>query len=76
VFDRRGALIGLVAPIAGEPKRIAGVALAAQHAIIPPDTVRAFLDVGDPAPASAEALSAGDIAAREKAALLAVYCQK
>ncbi|MGH6798428.1 MAG: peptidoglycan-binding domain-containing protein, partial [Roseiarcus sp.] len=31
VFDRRGALVGLVAPIAGEPKRIAGVALAALH---------------------------------------------
>ena len=31
VFDRRGALVGLVAPIAGEPKRVAGVALAAPH---------------------------------------------
>ena len=29
VFDRRGALVGLVAPIEGEPKRVAGVALAA-----------------------------------------------
>jgi hypothetical protein len=32
VFDRRGALVGLVAPIADEPKRVGGVALAAPHA--------------------------------------------
>jgi peptidoglycan hydrolase-like protein with peptidoglycan-binding domain len=76
VFDRRGALVGLVAPIAMEPKRVAGVALAAPHAIIAPETVRSFLGAGDPAPAGAETLSAGDIAAREKAALLAVYCEK
>ena len=74
VFDRRGALVGLIAPIAAAPKRIAGVALAAPHAIIAPDAVRAFLGAGESAPAGAGPLSAGDIAAREKDALLAVYC--
>jgi len=74
VFDRRGALVGLIAPIVAAPKRIAGVALAAPHAIIAPDAVRAFLGAGDSAPAGAAALSAGDIAAREKDSLLAVYC--
>src|SRR5271166_73278 len=72
VFDRRGALIGLIAPIAGEPKRIAGVALAAPHAIIAPDAVRAFLGAGESAAANAALLSAGDIAAHEKDALVAV----
>jgi peptidoglycan hydrolase-like protein with peptidoglycan-binding domain len=76
VFDRRGALVGLIAPIAGEPKRVAGVALAAPHAVIGPDAVRAFLDAGESAPAGDAALSAGEIAAREKEALLAVYCEK
>jgi Putative peptidoglycan binding domain len=76
VFDRRGALVGLIAPIAGEPKRVAGVALAAPHAIIASTAVRAFLGEGEPAAADAAALSAGDIAAREKAALVAVFCQK
>ena len=47
-FDRRGALVGLVAPIAGEPKRVAGVALAAPHALIAPDALRAFLGDGEP----------------------------
>ena len=74
VFDRRGALVGLVAPIADEPKRVAGVALAAPHALIAPEAVRAFLGGGEPASGSAAPLSAGDIAARERQALVAVFC--
>ncbi len=76
VFDRRGALVGLVAPVAGEPKRVAGVALAAPHAVIASSAIRAFLGEGEPAAADAADLSAGDIAAREKGALVAVFCQK
>ena len=76
VFDREGALVGLMAPIEGETKRIAGVALAAPHAVIAPGVVRAFLGSGESAPAGGGALSAGDIAAREKGSLLAVYCGK
>ena len=76
VFDRHGALVGLVAPIAEAPKRVAGVALAAPHAIIALDAVRAFLGASETTSADAAALSAGDIAAREKGALLAVYCGK
>jgi peptidoglycan hydrolase-like protein with peptidoglycan-binding domain len=76
VFDRRGALVGLIAPIVEEPKRVAGVALAAPHAIVAPDAVRAFLGASESAPADAAALSAGDIAAREKGAVVAVFCQR
>ncbi len=76
VFDRQGALVGLMAPIEGAPKRVAGVALAAPHAVIAADAVRAFLGAGESAPAVPAALSAGDIAARENEALLAVYCGK
>jgi hypothetical protein len=77
VFDRSGALIGLVAPIAEEPKRVAGVALAAPHAIVGPDALRAFLGAGQGEPSADGApLSAGAIAAREQGALLAVFCQK
>jgi peptidoglycan hydrolase-like protein with peptidoglycan-binding domain len=76
VFDRRGALVGVVAPIRSEPKRVAGLALAAPHALIAPEAVRAFLGGGEPASGSAALLSAGDIAAREKEALVAVFCQK
>ena len=76
VFDRSGALVGLLAPIAGEPKRVAGLALAAPHALIAPETVRAFLGAGEPASGDGAPLSAGDIAAREKKAVVAVFCQK
>jgi peptidoglycan hydrolase-like protein with peptidoglycan-binding domain len=76
VFDRSGALVGVVAPITGEPKRVAGLALAAPHALIAPGAVRAFLGASEPASESATPLSAGDIAAREKKALVAVFCQK
>jgi hypothetical protein len=75
VFDRRGALVGLIAPIAGEPKRVAGVALAAPHVVIARDAILAFLGASESEPVGAADLSAGDIAAREKEALVAVFCQ-
>jgi Putative peptidoglycan binding domain len=76
VFDRSGALVGLVAPIAGEPKRVAGLALAAPHALIGPEAVRAFLGDSEPGAEEAASLTAGDIATRERKALVAVFCQK
>lgn len=76
VFDRSGTLVGLMAPIADEPKRVAGLALAAPHALIASDAVRAFVGGGEHAAEGATPLSAGDIAAREKKALVAVFCQK
>ena len=76
VFDRKGALVGLVAPIADDPRRVAGVALAAPHPMIAPEAVRAFLGAGEPETGNAAPLSAGDIAAREKGALVAVFCRK
>jgi peptidoglycan hydrolase-like protein with peptidoglycan-binding domain len=76
VFDRRGALVGLVAPIAGEPKRVGTVALASPHPLIAPEAVRAFLGDSESAAEEAASLSAGDIAARERKALIAVFCQK
>jgi hypothetical protein len=76
VFDRSGALVGLVAPIAGEPKRVGSVALASPHPLIAPDALRAFLGASEPASEGAASLSAGDIAARERKALVAVFCQQ
>ncbi|MGA9850003.1 MAG: serine protease, partial [Roseiarcus sp.] len=69
-------LAGLVAPIADEPRRIAGVALAAPYPLIPPEAIGAFLGGGELAPEPAAELSAGAIAAREKNAVVAVYCEK
>jgi hypothetical protein len=76
VFDRRGALVGLVAPIAGDPRRVGSIALASPHPLIAPDALRAFLGASEPASEGAASLSAGDIAARERKALVAVFCQQ
>ena len=76
VFNRNGALVGLVAPSAGEPKRIAGLALAAPHALIAPDALRAFLGGGKSATENDGPLSAGEIVDRERRALVAVFCQE
>jgi Putative peptidoglycan binding domain len=76
-FDRSGGLAGVVAPIAEEPKRVGGVALAAPHALIEADAVGAFLGGGALAPLDAlSPLSAGAIAARERKAVAAVTCGK
>ncbi len=75
-FDRAGALAGLIAPIADEPKRVAGVALAAPHALIEPQAIGAFLGGGELTPLPSPTLSAGAIAARERGAVLAVSCGK
>jgi Putative peptidoglycan binding domain len=75
-FDRSGALAGLIAPIAGEPKQVSGVALAAPHALIEPEAVGAFLGGGALTPLPSAKLSAGAIAEREKGTVLAVFCPK
>jgi hypothetical protein len=44
--------------------------------LIAPDALRAFLGASEPASEGAASLSAGDIAARERKALVAVFCRK
>ena len=72
-FDRTGALAGLIAPIADQPKRVAGVALATPHALVEPQAIGAFLG-DEPRPGPSTPLSAGAITEREKGSLLAVDC--
>ena len=77
VFDRQGGLAGVVAPIAEEPKRVGGVAVAGPHALIDAEAIGAFLGGGALTPiANPAPLSAGAIAAREKTAVAAVMCGK
>jgi hypothetical protein len=76
VFDRAGALIALVAPIDAAPRRVGGVALAAPHALIAPAALRAFLAEREAKAAADVDLSAGEIAARRKGELVAVFCDK
>jgi hypothetical protein len=76
VFDRKGALEALVAPIKGEPKRVAGVALAEPHAVIALDAIKRLLGAaGAEAPADAPGLGAGDIAREKRASIVPIVCR-
>jgi hypothetical protein len=78
-FDRSGGLAGVVAPIAEEPKRVGGVALAVAHAMIDAEAIGGFLGGGALVPIAARSpapLSAGAIAERESHAVAAVTCRQ
>ena len=76
VFDRHGALAGVVAAIKDEPRRVGAVAIAEPHRLIGAEAIAAFLGVPvAAAPAQAAALSAGEIAAGERGALAEVVCR-
>jgi peptidoglycan hydrolase-like protein with peptidoglycan-binding domain len=74
LFDRRGGLVGIIAPIGQDPKRAADVALAAPYPIVEPQAVGAFLGSGELEPVS-EPLSAGALVEREKGAVVPVSCR-
>jgi hypothetical protein len=76
VFDRHGALAGVVASIKDEPRRVGAVALAEPHRLIGPDAISAFLGIPVAAAlAPAGLLSVGEIAASERGALAEVVCR-
>jgi hypothetical protein len=76
VFDRKGALEALVAPITGEAKRVAGVALAEPHALIALDAIERFLGQGSAeAPAQGPDLGAGEIAREKRASVVSIVCR-
>ena len=78
-FDRSGGLAGVVAPIAEEPKRIGGLALAVPHPMFDAEAIGAFRGGGALAPIAAPApapLTAGMIAAQGRDSVAAVTCVK
>ena len=76
VFDRQGALTGVVASIKDEPRRIGAVAIAEPHRLIGAQTISAFLGIAVAvAPAQAGSLSVGEIAASKRGALAEVVCR-
>ncbi len=76
MFDRKGALEALVAPIKAEPARVGGVALAEPHAVIALDAIERFLgEAGAEASADAADLGAGEIAREKRASIVSVVCR-
>jgi len=76
VFDRRGDLTALVAPIRSEPARVGGVALAQPHGVIAADALARFLgQAPGPAAKLVADLSAGDLARAKRAMVVEVVCR-
>jgi hypothetical protein len=76
VFDRSGALAGVVASVRDEPSRVGAVAIAQPRRLIGAETISAFLGVPlAGAPTQAAPLSVGEIAAGERGALAEVVCR-
>jgi peptidoglycan hydrolase-like protein with peptidoglycan-binding domain len=78
VFDRTGGLAAMIAQSPGEPKLVAGVAPTAPHGAIGADQIQRFLSLtpNSSAIASAPPLGAGELAAAERAQVVAISCRR
>jgi hypothetical protein len=73
VFDRQGGFAGMIAPLAGAPKKFGGVTLAEPHPLIESAALAVFAGLGESAPAG-EPLGVADIARRMRGAIVGVFC--
>jgi hypothetical protein len=79
VFDRKGALVAMIAQSAEAPKLVAGVAPLAPHRAIGAEAIQHFLSPAGGASAAAEGaapLGAGEIAAAERPYVVAISCRR
>jgi peptidoglycan hydrolase-like protein with peptidoglycan-binding domain len=79
VFDRKGALVAVIAQSIGDPKLVAGVAPIAPHRAIGADDIQRFLSLASDASvkaADAAPRGAGQIAAAERAYVVAISCRR
>ena len=74
LFDRKGDLAGLVAPIRDEPGRVGGVALVQPHLVIGADAIARFLGQSN-AEAQGQELGVGDLAREKRAAIVQIVCR-
>jgi hypothetical protein len=74
VFDRSGALAGLVGPMPATPRVVAGVVPPASHPVVPAEALAAELSSVPQAARAEGPLSAGAIAARLRPFLVPIVC--
>jgi hypothetical protein len=77
IFDRRGALVALVARATPAPKLVAGVSPLAPHPVIVAADIERFLSEADVAlgkPSDGAARTAGRIAAEKSALVVTIAC--
>jgi Putative peptidoglycan binding domain len=79
VFDRKGGLVAMIAQSPGEPRLVAGIAPTAVHGMIEVDQIQRFLSLTPDSSAKTAgdaSLGAGQIAAAERAYVVAISCRK
>lgn len=74
VFDRTGALVGLLGASPDSSRKVAGVVPPLSHPLVPAATIRANLPDLAEAAAGPGPLSAGEIASRFRGAVLPITC--
>jgi peptidoglycan hydrolase-like protein with peptidoglycan-binding domain len=77
VFDRSGALVGLVATVAQEPRLVAGLVPAASYPVAgASDVLRIAAIQPATSPAGSDALTAGALAAKLQGSVVAIACRR
>ena len=79
VFDRTGALAGVVGTMPSAPRRVAGIVPPARYPLVPASEIRKFLSGANTPPAAAAAgrdRTAGEIAAAAGPAVVAIDCAR
>jgi len=77
LFDRKGDLVAIVAESVAEPRKVAGIAALAAHRVADADALLNFLAMrAEPPDSGAPSLSAGQVAAARRGAVVAIYCRR
>jgi hypothetical protein len=77
VFDRSGALVGLIGPMPEKPRLVAGIVPPARYALVPAADLARFLSGAGVAPSSTGAeRTAGEIAAAAGGAVVPIECAR
>ncbi len=76
VFDRSGALVGIVASVPQQPRLVAGIVPEASYPVTSAPEMAHFAGLTPGASGGKPALSAADVAASAKGAVVAIGCGK
>jgi hypothetical protein len=76
VFDRSGALVGIVASVPQQPRLVAGIVPEASYPVTPGAEIARFAGMTQGAGDGKPSLSAADVAASAKGAVVVIGCGK
>lgn len=76
LFDRSGALAGIVGAVPQQPRLVAGIVPEASYPLVPPEDVARFAGLAAASGGGKADLSAADVAQAAKGAVVAIACRK